>query len=340
MPRSAANQTASEPRIAPTGTVEVVGSRAVGRIRAMASDITIHATARDHSRVTGQVLASDVWSALEVFDIVAHTCTRFDPASPLMRANARPGDWHTVPPTCFEAIAEAFAAYRRTDGRFDPRVLRDLVQLGYTDALSFADGTLASAPTAPRRRVTPVPWRPQFREGNDVHLGGAPLDLGGIGKGLAVRWAAQKLDEVADDHLVVAGGDCSCRGRAPDGGGWRVAVEDPAGGTDPIAVLELSDAACATSSIRLRRWKADGHVVHHLIDPSSGLPGGHGLAAVTVVADDPADAEVWSKVLFLCGRLHVAEEAERRELGAVWVTADGAVGCSDAMRRHLLWRGW
>lgn len=330
---------ATAPPTTDAGTVEVVGRTATGGIRAMASDITVCATARDQVPDEGR-LAAVVGEALAVFSTVAETCTRFDPASPLMQANAVPDDWHTVPPSCFAAITAAFDAYRRTDGRFDPRVLRDLVELGYTDALSFAQATPEAPVARPRRRMVPPPWQPRFRAGGRVHLGGQAVDLGGIGKGLAVRWAAEVLQDVSDDHLVAAGGDCSCRGRAPDGAAWRVGVEDPAGGTGPLAVLGLSDVACATSSVRLRRWKAGGRVVHHLIDPRSGLPGGQGLAAVTVVADDPAEAEVWTKVLFLAGRRDVAGVAAARDLAALWVGVDGTVACSDSMRRHLLWQAW
>ena len=63
----------------------------------------------------------------------------------------------------------------------------------------------------------------------------------------------------------------------------------------------MTDAACATSSVRVRRWRRGGEQVHHLIDPRSGRSADGGLAAVTVVAADPAWAEVWSKSLFVAG---------------------------------------
>ncbi len=333
-------------------TVEVADGVVVGRVQAMASAIAVQALGRPSApadRRTGQArddragesaVAEAVDRALGVFETVAATCTRFDPASPLMVANADPDRWHSLPPTCASAIAEAHAAYLRSEGRFDPRVLEDLVGLGYTASLSFAGGGAAAPAGRARRRVVPPPWQPRFRGRDEVHLGGRPLDLGGIGKGLAVRWAAETLRSVSDDHLVEAGGDCTCSGHAPDGGPWRVGVEDPAGGSAPLAVLGLADASCATSSVRLRRWTAGDRVVHHLIDPRTGLPGGPGMAAVTVVAGDPAEAEVWSKVLFLSGRQSVAGEAARRGIAALWVTTDGAVACSEPMARYLVWQAW
>jgi thiamine biosynthesis lipoprotein len=189
-------------------------------------------------------------------------------------------------------------------------------------------------------RRSPGPWRPRFRGGRrpELLLGDAPVDLGGIGKGLAVRWAAERLADVTPSYLVEAGGDCYCAGTTPEGARWFVGVEDPAGGSGPVAVLALSDLGCATSSIRLRRWSVGGAEVHHLVDPRTGRPGGRGLAAVTVVGPDTADAEVWSKSLFLSGSDGIRAAADARGLAALWVGRDGDVGLSRAMGRHLVWR--
>ena len=263
----------------------------------MASDIRLWASRE------GDAPAAGIDAALSVFSEVEAACTRFDRRSPLMKANAEPHRWHEVPKTLYRALQEAYQAYDGTRGLFDPRVFGDLVSMGYDRTLPFDTGDVVTPENATARRPLRV-WRPQFRDGPPwmVHLGGDPVDLGGIGKGLAARWAAERLNRLLDAYLLDAGGDCICRGDGPDGNGWRVGVEDPCGNTDPLAVLELRDVACATSSIRLRRWRSGARGVHHLIDPRTGEPGGSGLLAVTVVAQDPADAEVLTKALFLSGR--------------------------------------
>ncbi len=78
-------------------------------------------------------------------------------------------------------------------------------------------------------------------------------------------------------------------------------------------------------------------VVHHLIDPSIGEPGGDGLLAVTVAGPDPAWAEVWSKSLFLAGRQSIATVARGRGLAAWWVADDGSVEMTPAGRSTTLW---
>jgi thiamine biosynthesis lipoprotein len=258
-----------------------------------------------------------------------------------MEVNARPTAWHTVPLLLFDAVRAAHSAYVETGGAFDPRVLGDLVRLGYDRTLPFGDGV--ATPTAAVAVAEPRvvrPWRPRFRPGRRprLHLGGTPVDLGGIGKGLAVRWASAILRDAVDDFLVDAGGDCHCQGTGPEVDGWRVGVEDPTGDDGPVAVLALRDRACATSSTRVRRWRSGDRPVHHLLDPVTGLPGGDGLAAVTVVAADAADAEVTTKALFLAGADAIADGARTRGVAALWVTSDGRCTTSDAMDPFVVWR--
>jgi thiamine biosynthesis lipoprotein len=312
-----------------------MGDEVVATVRAMASTIAIVSRVDAQSTGHGDALAA----AKQVFRTVDAVCSRFDPDSDLMRMNSAPGRWHEVPGVLYEAVGEAHRAYLRTRGTFDPRVYGDLVRLGYDRSLPF-DTETVDRPRAAAGRGPTGPWRPRFRGGRrpQVHLGGVAIDLGGIGKGLSVRWAAKRLVDTHREFLIDAGGDCLCRGAGPDGPGWRVAVEDPHGGPDPLAVLELRDVSCATSSVRVRQWRSGGRPVHHLIDPRTGSPGGQGLTAVTVVGDDPAESEVMSKVLFLSGRDHIESEARRRHLAALWVTADGVVTESPRLDRYVLWR--
>jgi thiamine biosynthesis lipoprotein len=302
---------------------------------AMATKVTLRVV--DPGPGAHQAMAA----AEEVFRRVESACTRFDPTSALMRANAQGGTWCAVPRECFLALAEAARAHEQTGGLFDPRVLRTLVTLGYDRSLPFADGPVrtggdppAGLPPQALRR----PWRPAFDDTRQaVMVGPESVDLGGIGKGLAVRWAAQALAEAGTGHLVEAGGDCHVAGRSPDGDGWRIGVEDPAGESWPLAVLQLRDMACATSSVRLRTWQASGRTVHHLIDPRTGTSAAGGLRSVTVVGDDPARAEVWSKSLLIAGRDTVAGLAGDHGLAALWVDDDNRTGHTPLMAEYVIW---
>lgn len=306
--------------------------------RSMASDVRFWVIApRDDA-------ADRATSAREVVERVAASCTRFDPQSALMRANAAGRRWHEVPRECFDALVAARDAHVATDGLFDPRVLKVLSSYGYDTSLPFESRRLhLPAATVSEGRRARRAWKPKFDEARlAVRVGNEPIDLGGIGKGLAMRWAASRLRGAGESALVEAGGDLMALGGGPEGTGWMVAVESPspgaAPGSDPAAVLRLRDRACATSSIRIRSWTVGDSEVHHIIDPRTGRSAASDLLSVTVVGLDPAMAEVWSKSLFVVGRGGIREAADTRNLAALWVDSEGRVGVSRAMRPFVAWQ--
>lgn len=284
--------------------------------------------------------------AVEAVRDVERTCSRFDATSALSRANAAPEQWHQVPATLAAAVSEAYRAHRETDGLFDPRILDVLLGWGYDRTLPFVDGAVTRDPAAlpavtPAATVRrPAPWHPEIVESDGewwIRLGDQPIDLGGIGKGLAVRWAADELADAGAGFAVDAGGDQALAGVGPDGPRWRVGVEDPSDHAELVLVLDVTDTGCATSSIRRRRWTSGGAHVHHLVDPRTRRPGGAGLAAVTVLAPDAAWSEVWSKTLFLAGASEIRSVAEDLGLTAAWVHEDGTVGTTTRMDPLVIW---
>jgi FAD:protein FMN transferase len=231
------------------------------------------------------------------------------------------------------ALASIDRASRITDNRFDATILGDLERIGEHGAVLDAEpataGPVALDPAEPTR---------------PVHVPPVPVDMGGVGKGLALRWAAEAAVRTLPDGaglLLDAGGDITAAAVAP-GGGWPIGIEDPAAapGPDasPIVVLGLHEGAVATSSIRVRNWRApDGRAVHHLVDPRTREPARTGLIAVTVAMRDPAWAEVWTKALFLGGRDAIGDEARGRGMAAWWVDDRGRLGMTPAARARTIW---
>ena len=330
--------------------------------RAMGSPLrlTVAAVADDRAAAGWERVSSAI-------EEIEQALSRFRPTSDLVRLNDVAGDpaGLTVHPRLVAALVAADRARRMTGGAFDPRVLRDLERLGYVGVTS-ADGpdappigpapaASAAGATAPRGRASdgePGGALRSFADGRWLHCDpresraavSAPVDLGGIGKGLALRWAIAllakalpELDVPGAGALLEAGGDVVARGRAPGGGPWMVGIEHPAGGEMP-AVVALKDGAICTSSIQVHRWRTDdGREVHHLLDPRTGEPGGGGLVSVTVAGPDPAWAEVWSKALFLEGSAGIGARARSMGLAAWWVRDDGSLEMTPAARQRSAW---
>ena len=276
--------------------------------------------------------ADAAWAAVRAeFEAVEVEMSRFRDSSDLTRLNraAGTGQGVAVPRRLERALIAADRAHRVTDGRFDPRVLRDLDRLGYAGA--ELPGTPVASATRTAGRV--LRWDGPGRIAIDV-----PIDLGGIGKGLALRWAAAIVERHGlDRYLLEAGGDLVARGAAPDDGPWLIGIEDPVGSTDTLAAIAVRHGAVATSSVRLRSWVQDGRTVHHLLDPRTGEPARNGLRSVTVHGPDPAWAEVWSKTLFITGAAEIADAARARGLAAWWVTDAGVLEMTPAGRAMTAW---
>lgn len=288
--------------------------------------------------------AQAAWAAI-VADVEATEAelSRFRSTSALSRLNRRAGEdgCRAIPGRLYAMLAVSHRAWRLTDGRFDPRVLASLEALGEHAGVELPAGDPGKG--AGSADATWLERRPRRHQARLA----VPVDSGGIGKGLALRWALRAaFATLAPDGangatprglLIEAGGDIVVHGPSPDGPAWRIGIEDPSS-EEPLAVVDLRDEAVATSSTAVRRWRtADGRDVHHLIDPRSGEPGGEGLVAVTVAGTDPAWAEMWSKALFLAGPRRIGPEARARGLAAWWVTAEGVLEMTPAARQRTVW---
>lgn len=226
------------------------------------------------------------------FRQVEESLSRFRPESPLSQLNRMPERWVVVPPLLHRVIKRALAAAQATGGAFDPTILPALMAAGYSR--SFERGQTQACQPMPAGR-----WR-EVQVAPDVPAvwlpAGVQIDLGGIGKGLAVDGAMHRLRH-APHALVDAGGDIALR-TAPGAPPVTVEVADPCDERRTLATFALTQGAVATSSTLGRRW---GQGLHHIIDPRTGAPAASGLAAATVFAPRAALADVLAKACIVLG---------------------------------------
>lgn len=328
-------------QVPPAGPAPLLFRREGG---SMASPLRLTIAAGELPDDVAAVVADAAWTIVRAtFEVAEVAMSRFREDSELTWLNQRAPEPAVVSRPLERALVAADRAHRVTGGRFDPRILDALERIGYAGVPQGADGPRVSG-VPPSRPAFEAPVVVRGGDRGTVALGHA-VDLGGIGKGLALRWAANALEssvvgasEPAMGYLVDAGGDIAASGSPGGGAPWRVAIEDPAGGTEPVAVVAIHDrGGIATSSVRRLRWEHDDRTVHHLIDPRTGQPGGDGLVSVTVAGPDPAWAEVWSKALFLDGASGIAAMARARGLAAWWVTSDGNLEMTPAARMRTAW---
>ena len=154
------------------------------------------------------------------------------------------------------------------------------------------------------------------------------LDLGAIAKGYACDEALRVLSESGHRIALVAGaGDMSAGDPPPGRKGWRITVEplDAEGGAKKPAgiVVELANAAIATSGDRFQRLDLDGKRYSHILDLRTGQPlTDHGL--VTVIARDGLTADSLATALSVLGPVEGAKLLDGHKAVARWQRQPGA----------------
>jgi thiamine biosynthesis lipoprotein ApbE len=233
-------------------------------------------------------------------------CSRFRSDSELVALDSVPGPVE-VSPLLAQALAVALRAARLTDGDVDPTVGAAMAAIGYDRDFPLVP---ASGP-AVTLTVRSVPgWRQvQFDEQSRILVlpPGVRLDLGATAKAWAAdRSAARLAAALGCGVLVSLGGDIAVAGETPPGG-WRVRVQDVTGRPEdppvgPSAVVAIRDGGLATSSTTARRWRRGGDVLHHILDPRTGLPAPPCWRTVSVAAASCADANTASTAAIIRGR--------------------------------------
>lgn len=253
----------------------------------------------------------------------------YRPASELSRLNAAgSGQWLPVSAPTRDVLRQALLVWARSGGAFDVSVgpLVDLwgfgargartqlpvhedieqvrAQVGLTGLSLAADGTAVRKAHAHTR-----------------------LDLSGIAKGYALDQVARRLDgHGLDAYLVEVGGELRARGTRADGAPWRIGIEQPIGTRRTVQrVVEPGARAIASSGDYRNFFEHDGMRFSHTIDPRTGWPVRHDLAAVSVIADDAMSADALATAILVKGAEAGLEFAARNAVAAHLMvrTADG-----------------
>jgi FAD:protein FMN transferase len=232
---------------------------------------------------------------------IDRVCSRFREDSELSRLNARSGGGDVeLSPLLEEAMVAALRSAEMTDGLVDPTIGRFIQEVGYT--VTFKD-LPSDGPPLELRVQRVVGWRALAYdpEAHTVRIpAGVVLDLGASGK----AWAADRSADIVATRLGVAvavesGGDIAVRGPLPKEG-WPMRVSaDP--DTDPGQDIVMFDGGLATSGTTMRRWRRGGVELHHIIDPSTGLPAATPWSMVTVAAATCVDANAAATAAVIMG---------------------------------------
>ncbi|BFT62628.1 FAD:protein FMN transferase [Pseudomonas moorei] len=285
------------------------------------------------SRYTALFYAEPDLSTEAISHSLARAVSRVDqqmstwkPDSDLNRLNAAPEQqWVAVPKELATVLSTALRVAQQSGGAFDIAV-GDLVQ-----AWGFGPGEPVVTPPAldaplPAVRTSASAALEVDPQHNQVRKR-APLtlDLNGIAKGFGVDELARCLEGWGITHYLVGiDGEMRARGVKPGGQSWILALEKPNRGVrEVMGVMELGDAAIATSG-DYRHWvDVAGRSYAHTMNPATGAPLSNPLAAVTVVANSCMLADAWATALMVLGEIEGPRLAQERGMDALFVLRDG-----------------
>lgn len=148
------------------------------------------------------------------------------------------------------------------------------------------------------------------------------VDLNAVAPGYAVDVLTGELDRLGlADFMIEIGGEVRVRGHNAQGNPWRIAVEKPIDAEpEALFVLELTDRAVTTSGEYRHYDVRGGKRYSHTIDPRTGAPLEHDLAAVVVVSSSAVLADAWATAFNVLGERAGYALAEQRQMPVLFIT--------------------
>lgn len=152
------------------------------------------------------------------------------------------------------------------------------------------------------------------------------LDCSSIAKGYGVDQVAKTLkDKGVQNYMVDIGGEVFVKGKNPKMKNWRIGINKPIEDSLSVnqelqTILEITDAAMATSGNYRKFYYKDGKRYAHTIDPRLGYPIQHSILSATVIAKDCTTADAYATAFMVMGLEKAKEYCEKHpELNAYFI---------------------
>lgn len=165
---------------------------------------------------------------------------------------------------------------------------------------------------------------------------GMQLDLGAVGKGIALDYIREYLEgqDEASGAVISVGGSVLTYGSKPDGKPWRVGVVNPMDTSQNLGYLTLHGQWCVSTSGDYERYvELDGVRYHHILDPATGFPADSGVSSVTILAKDGLLSDALSTACFVLGSRKGTILAEQFGAEALFVDKNGNITMTKGMEK-------
>ena len=238
----------------------------------------------------------EVWKELED---VAWRMNVFDPKSDVTKINEAKGEPVKIEADTYQVLKRAVDFSNLTRGAFDITVY-PLIQLWKR---SEQKNQRPGMEELKKIKEFVGSGSIQFLGNDTLRLNHpeAKIDLGGIAAGFAIDQAVQIFHRqgIANFYIDI-GGDIYAGGYNCEGRPWRVGIVDPRDRSKIMEVVELTDAAVATSGHYEKYYTIQNEHWSHIINPMTGFPQKEVISA-TIITPTAIEADALSTALCVLG---------------------------------------
>lgn len=291
------------------------------------------------AQVAGEALAAGIAERLQRID--KELMSTYEPTSELSRFNQSPSQqWFAVSRELAVVMQEALQVSELTGGAFDVTVGPLVDRWGFGPQMRPTEvpddetiQRLLSEIGYQQLQVSLDP--PQLWKDSDVKV-----DLSGIAKGYGADYVADYFDSLGmDSYFIEIGGELRIKGKRKDGSAWVPGIERPVNGTPEIheIIYTRHEALGIAGSGDYRNYfEQDGQRYSHEIDPSTGRPIRHNLAATYVIADTAMRADALATAFMVMGAEAAMALAEEIGLAAYFIVkSENESGFDSHYSRHF-----
>ncbi len=269
-------------------------------------------------------LATEISALLQRLD--REVFSTYAPDSELSRFNRHPvGTVFIASTELIEVMSLGQEISRQTNGAFDPTV-GPLVNLwGFGPEIDLLNAAVppdseiqALLDNLGYRHVLVDASTSQLRKTRDIEI-----DLSAIAKGYAVDQLAYYLDDLGvESYFLEIGGELKMKGLKPGGESWIPAIEAPVDTTSQVYEIFYSrgeNLAVAGSGDYRNYFEEAGVRYSHEIDPRTGRPITHNLAAAYVIDDSAARADALATAYMIMGLEDARRHAQSNGQAAYFI---------------------
>lgn len=243
-----------------------------------------------------EAVYKEVWQKLED---IAWRMNVFDERSDVVKLNRSAGEIIEIPSDTYEILKKSVYFNHLTKGAFDITVY-PLIQLWKESARKN------QWPDAEELRQVKESVGSNYIEffpNNKIQLNHPALkiDLGGIAAGFAIDEAVQIFRRYGIVNFYIdIGGDIYAGGHNCQNRPWRIGIANPQDRSKLMEIVELTDAAIATSGHYEKYYTIQNERLSHIMNPITGFPQKE-ITSATIITTTAIEADALSTALCVLG---------------------------------------